>query len=127
MNNRGQSLVLFVLILPIIVMFLALLIDMSLAVYQQNRTKGVVETTIVSVLDNNEFDKDKIINLLKKNITNIEVDKLEINDNVIYLEVNNNVKSVFGKILNFDIYKIKVSMCGNYTNKVVRKGSNCDE
>lgn len=87
-NNRGQTLVLFILILPIILSLLLLLINYGILSYEKLNLSSNVKQAIEYGLNfkknndinstnylNNEEIKKRIENLLNKNIT---FDKLDI-------------------------------------------------
>ena len=119
MNKKGQSLVIFVLILPVIALLIAFFIDSSLSIMEKNKLEGIILSNMKEALNKEIYDKEKIENAIKKNddinvTVNIIEDKLEIN-------ANSNKKSVFGKILNFDYYKLEFNYCANYTDKKINK------
>ena len=119
MNKKGQSLVIFVLILPVIALLIAFFIDSSLSIMERNKLEGIILSNMKEALNKEIYDKEKIENAIKKNddinvTVNIIEDKLEIN-------ANSNKKSVFGKILNFDYYKLEFNYCANYTDKKINK------
>ena len=87
MKSRGQTLVLFVILIPLIIMFAAFIVE----------------------------DINKIKELFLKN--DFEVDKLEVSfGDELRIKNENEIDSIFGKILGFDKYKIKVDITG-YKNE----------
>ena len=60
MNNKGQSLITFVLILPLIVMFIAFFIDSSLSIIEKNKLDGIVYDNMKVALNKEIRDIDKI-------------------------------------------------------------------
>lgn len=115
MNNKGQTMVLFVLLLPIISIILCLVVDISLLTLEKNKVQNIVKETIKNELNNDnlilEDSKNRINNIINKNIENALID-LEINDNSIKVTVFKDYNGILLNALNKDGYKIKVSYRG---------------
>ena len=119
MNKRGQSLVTFILIIPLITLFLAFFIDSSLMLLEKNKIDGVIKNNMEISLKENIRDTAKIKNVIKKNI-DIDV-TIDIVDDTLKVIANGNKKSVFSKILDFSWYKLEFNYCGNYLDKKIEK------
>jgi hypothetical protein len=119
MNNRGQSLIMFVLILPLIALFIAFFIDSSLSLMEKSKLDGIITSNMEEALKNDIRDEDKIRNAIKKN------DKMDIIVSVVEDElrviVKLNKKSIFAKILNFEYYSLNFNDCASYTTKEINK------
>ena len=119
MNKHGQSLVTFVLIIPLITLFLAFFIDNSLMLLEKNKIDGIIENNMKVSLKEDIRDTEKIKKAIKKNI---DIDaNVYVLDNTLKIEANGNKKSVFSKILDFSWYKLEFNYCGNYLNKKIDK------
>ena len=119
MNNHGQSLIMFVLILPLIALLMAFVIDSSLSLMEKNRIDGIITSNMQNALNNDIKDEDSIRNAINKNekmdvLVSIVEDDLKI-------IAKSDKKSVFGKILNFEYYKLEFNYCANYTYKKINK------
>ena len=123
MNNKGQSLVTFVLILPIIVFFLAFFIDSIYGIMEKNRLEGIISDNLEIVLKEDIKDEEEIINVLKENDKDMII-KLDIIDDDIKLNVKSNKKNIFGKIFNHQEYNLEFNYCGNYQDKKI---NNCKQ
>lgn len=121
MNNRGQSLVLFVLILPIIILLLAVFIDMSLATYQKSKIESIGKTIAYNAINEN-LDIKEVNNLIDKNIKELVYKKVNIIDDILYIELSGQQKSIFGNILKFKVYDTKVLLKANYITKKINIG-----
>lgn len=78
-NNKGQALVEFVILLPIIIMILFIVIDFAFIFYNKNSLEGVMEE--VSLYQQNGKSYDEIKEILDTDTTikyNYQGDKLEI-------------------------------------------------
>ena len=76
MDKKGQTLVVFVLLIPLFMILAALIIDNSMIVNEKLHLKNVTKDIIRNDLIKTQIDNDKIKMLLKKN--NIPTDELEI-------------------------------------------------
>ena len=110
MNKRGQTLIIFVMLIPIILTMAALVIDVGLLYYKKNEYVGIVEESI------KEYFKDEDILSAKKTLTlnGVSLDDTEINvsDNEITVTLDTKVDSIFGKVIRINEYEIKVSRVG---------------
>lgn len=119
MNNRGQSLIMFVLVLPLLSMFIAFFIDSSLSIMEKNRLDGIITSNMKEALNNDIRDEEKIKASIKKNesmdvLVSIVEDELRV-------IAKSNKQSVFGKLLNFNYYKLDFNYCANYLDKKINK------
>lgn len=121
MNNKGQSLIIFVLILPVLVLFVAFLIDSSLSIMEKNKVDGIITSNMENALNSDIRDILKIKNAIIKS-EKMDVDVNIVDDNLI-IKTKSTKKSVFGKILDFSWYKLDFNYCGNYLDKKINK--NC--
>ncbi|MGN1000998.1 MAG: TadE/TadG family type IV pilus assembly protein [Bacilli bacterium] len=103
-NNRGQTLVIFVLFLPIIILFIAYVLDVTNANYEKNRMQNLANMALES---SKEFDEENIKNIISKNDEDIDVDVKEENDKV-QIKMVKRVKTIFGKIIGRDYYDVTV-------------------
>lgn len=110
MNKRGQTLIIFVMLIPIILTMAALVIDVGLLYYKKNEYTAIVEESI------KEYFKDEDILSAKKTLTlnGVSLDDTEINvsDNEITITLDTKVDSIFGKVIRINDYEIKVSRVG---------------
>ena len=121
MNNKGQSLIIFVLILPLIVLFVAFLIDSSLSIMEKNKIDGIITSNMQKSLNNDIRDILKIKNAIIKS-EKMDID-VNIVDDKLVVKAKSTKKSVFGKILNFSWYELDFNYCGNYLDKKINE--NC--
>lgn len=98
LNNRGQSLVIFVIVLPILLLFISYVFDVITINYEKNRLNNIE----VQVKDNiNTLTDDEIVMLVNKNDKEINID---IKGNEIKL--SKSIKGIFNKITNQEYYNI---------------------
>lgn len=120
-NRRGQVLVLFIMILPVLLIGAACLIDSSYMLYQKNRLDHINMDVLNSVGNNIDTSEEEIERLILMNDAKIVNEDISIEktdtmvsnisiDNYIYVD------SIFGKLIGFDEYKVKSSIGVNYNS-----------
>ncbi len=122
MNKKGQTLVLFILFIPLFIIIGALIIDSGIIIKEKIRLENITKM----VINDYYYEKDEINiennikDIFKKN--NIKTDNLIIEHNNTYLIIKNNyyINSIFGKIIKLEKYNIKVSYKGYLDNEIIR-------
>ena len=102
MNKKGQSLVMFVIMLPLMILALALVVDVGLMYNAKIRGERLLEEAKEKNLDLKEY--------FKINDIDAEIKNSSANDKNCDI-INYRVESVFGKIIKIDDYLIEVSDC----------------
>ena len=106
MNNKGQVLVLFVILLPIILILLIGIIELGNIYLDKQKTNDEIKNIIKDNLKNyDETTNKKIEILIEKNIKDIEEKNIFTSEDEIRVYVKQN-KNFFGKKLKIE-YKIK--------------------
>ena len=114
LNNHGQTLIIFVILLPILLALMAFVVDISYMYNEkfhlENTTKMIIKNNYKNRLDNGI--ENKIKDLYKKN--DIKINNLKIESTTNYLKIKNNynIDSIFGKIVGLKKYKIKTNLKG---------------
>lgn len=122
MNKKGQVLVAFVLLIPIVIMFLGLTIDVGINLTVRKRIDDTLNNIISYSLKNKEIITQDFI---EENIKeNLEYDSLNIllDEEKIEINLSKKTKSVFGNLLKIGINKIEIGLTGNFeTGEISRK------
>ena len=122
MNNKGQTLVVFVIILPIILMIFTLIIDLGFLYIEKRNIDNNVYDIVEYYLDNiDDINiETKVKELLNKNIK--DIDDIIINDELEYIEVRvlKTRKSIYSIITNET--KIDIVYKGFKEDKKIIKG-----
>lgn len=117
MNNKGQTLVLFVIILPFLFIIVSFIVDTGLLSLEKNKINNTVKDSIKDVMKNNR-NSDELVNLINKNIDNVKIDYLSMESGILYLQIS---KEYNGIIFN-QKYNIKLSFKAYMEdNKVIIK------
>ena len=101
MNKKGQSLVMFIIFLPLMIMALALVVDVGIMYNAKIKGERLLEEGKEKGLDIEKYFE----------LNDIKIDKNSSKIEEGCVIINYRVESVFGKILNIDDYKIEVSDC----------------
>lgn len=105
MNNKGQTLVLFVLILPIIIFIMLLVIDVSnmfITKQELNNINKIVLNYGLDIIEEENIDI-KLEELINKNILNNE-HTIKIDNGIIEVEIKKNIQGIITKK---KIYEVK--------------------
>ena len=116
MNNKGQVLVIFVILLPIFIMILTFVIDLGMLSIEKRKVYNNTYDALEYYLDSN--DKDKTIKLIENNIEDIEVN-IEDSENSVEISVSKEYKGIYNIIYDNEI---KITYIGNKETKKIIKG-----
>ena len=122
LNNHGQSLVMFILMIPILVGVMILVIDIGNTIVYKSHTDGVIEMVLDLALDK-KIDESQIRDLLNENIRDNQ-NIITISDNEINIESTGYVKGIFSNLFGFRGFYIKSSYAGvkeNNKNVISKK------
>lgn len=115
-NNKGQSLVMFVLIIPIFLLILTLVYDVGNAIYEKDRLSNTNYLTIEYGLNNiDTVTENDLKNLIEQNTSNLKYIYITIEENQIEIKMEKDAKSIIGKMFNFNLVKI----ISHYKGKII--------
>ena len=105
MNNKGQTLVLFVLMLPIIIFIMLLVIDVSNMVITKQELNNINKMVLNYGLDiiEEENIENKLEDMINKNISTNE-HTIKIDDGTIEIDLKTEIKGIITKK---KIYEVK--------------------
>lgn len=124
LNNKGQSLVMFILIIPIFLLIMTLVYDVGNAIYEKNKLSNLSYMTIQYGLDNIEsIDENELISLIMKNVDNPKLISVLIENGKIEIKLTKDVKGIIGKMFNFDLITVVSEYHGEIINgkKVIER------
>ncbi len=128
-DSRGQVLVAFVLLIPVILMLLALIVDVGFLYVEKRKTDNVVKDIINYGLDNINLQEvtlqEKITKLINSNLDDVQRLDIQIDANSIEINITRDKQSIFSNIYKDASYKIASDYVGDITDLVkdIRKGS----
>ena len=114
LDNKGQTLIMFVILIPVLLILMALVIDIAYLYRENAKLQSTTKTVIKDLYDkkNNDNIEELVLELYKKN--NINTKNLKVQTNNEYLKIINTyeIDSVFGKVIGIKKYEVKVSLKG---------------
>lgn len=121
MNNKGQTLVIFVMLLPLFLCLLAYITDTSYLFYEKNKLDDVNKMVINYKMNHIEANKEKVKNYIMKNGETIKIEKMDMNDKSVTIKLSKKVKSIFGSIVGKNYYDITSYYRGTIDTKRIGK------
>lgn len=115
MNNKGQTLVVFIIFIPVIILLMAFIVDTSLMYIAKSKLNDLSKTIIKEIYDI-EDKNSKVEELLNVNEINYNNYDIEINDNKVKLSIEEEIDSVFGSMIGNESYTIKSEITGYKDN-----------
>ena len=113
MNNKGQSLALFVILIPLILMLGVYAVDIGYMKYNQNKLDLVNKEVIDYALDNiSDLNKEKLRDLILLNDEEVKTINIKEINNGIQIEIDKSFKGLFGYFVNKDLYDVKSTFKG---------------
>lgn len=122
LSNKGQSLALFVIFIPFIIMFGCLVIDLGFAKYNKNKLNELTKMVVrygVKHIDADPYNE--MVDLLYQNDDLVDNYKIEVkpDEKIVSVSVDKATKGFFGKIINKEIYKEKSSYVGKIEDEKI--------
>lgn len=111
LNNKGQTLIMFVLLIPLILLIMALVIDTSFVYKEKIKFQSITKTILRNTYDKRyeQNFEEYVGNLYQKNKINTDNLKIKVNENDIIVKNDYKINSIFGRIIGIKNYKIKLS------------------
>lgn len=114
MNNKGQVLVLFVLLIPVLLLAVAFVIDIGLLMEDKKHLDISIKESVyygLNNIDSSELEL-KIQELLNKNVKNIEQITINQDDDYLEVDVKKDYKGLFTFLFKNNIYEIESTYYG---------------
>lgn len=110
-NNRGQVLVAFALIMPLLLIIVAIFLDFGFIAIKKRQVINTVDEALEYALKHKEDEEleQKVTFLLKKNIEDVDDLEIKIEDNKIKIDIKVKLNSKFEKIFDNDLYEIEIT------------------
>lgn len=111
LNSKGQTLIMFILLIPLILVIMALVVDTSFVYKEKIKFQSVTKTIMKTTYENKDATdfNDKIINLYKKNEIYTNNIVIKVNSDSVVIKNQAKVKSIFGNIIGIKNYEVKFS------------------
>ena len=115
LNNKGQSLAIFVIFVPVFIMIGTFVVDVSFAKYNERRLDNLNKQVINYGLKHiDEEPYDNMVDLIYQNDSDIDSYEININNETkeISVALSKSTKGFFGSIVGKEIYNEKSSLKG---------------
>lgn len=115
LNNKGQSLAIFVIFVPVFIMIGTFVVDVSFAKYNERRLDNLNKQVINYGLKHiDEEPYDNMVDLIYQNDSDINSYEININNETkeISVTLSKSTKGFFGSIVDKEIYNEKSSLKG---------------
>ena len=122
LDNKGQTLVLFVLLIPVMIIVMILVIDMGNLFNEKKKLDNIGKIATRYGLEHysdSNIEND-IINLVKENDNDIINIDISISNNI-EINLNKEINGIFGKIINKNIYKVNSNYIGYISDKKIKR------
>lgn len=118
MNKNGQTLILFVILLPILLLLFAVVIDTGLVLKEQTKLNSTLRTILKTTYQKKDEEgyEERVKELCSQN--NLPTSDLQIEvEDTIKISNTYEIESIFGKVVGIKSYKMKSSLKGIMTNE----------
>lgn len=118
LNNKGQSLILFVLIFPILLLILVLVIDIGRVIVRKQELDNINKIALNYGLDKiNEFNlEDIVLDIINLNDNSIDKINFIFENDKIYLSLYDDVDTYLGNVINISLFNVESSFVGYMNN-----------
>ena len=118
LNNKGQTLVLFVVLLPILLFVIVLVIDIGMIMTSKQDLSNINYMMVDYGLDNLGKDnlEDEITNYIILNNDNLEEIEVKVIEYEVYIHMKKREKSLIGQIFNINNFEIISEYKGTIVN-----------
>lgn len=115
LNNKGQSLVMFIVIIPILIIILAFVYDIGTVIYEKNSLSNTNYMVIDYGLSNiDKVSENELIDLVLKNNKKVNNVSVIIENKTINIKIIKEYKGVIGKMFNFNLTEIVSEYKGEF-------------
>ena len=115
MNNKGQVLVLFILIIPVLMLGAAYIVDNIYISYHTNRLNNI-NSLVIKDTTINKLTEEDIVEYVNKNDADINVEVIYVDSNKIKITLTKRIKSIFGGIIGKSYYDLNSTKSLNLVN-----------
>lgn len=122
MKNRGQALILFILLLPLLLLILTIILNIGLTSIEIKKTDNKIKQIIEDSL-NNDLEESKINQLIMTNLDNIISKEIIKQNNTLEIKIIRKIEVLYPSIINYNIKSYEVTYKGIKEDKIkiVRK------
>ena len=120
MNRKGQVLVSFLLILPLLLILLVFIVDMGLMKVSVRKVEHVIKEAITYELKSSEISDSRVNDYIKNNLSDIKDINIVVGTDNIKVSVSVYKKSIFNSLIKNKNYTISKSYYGYKENDKIK-------
>lgn len=121
LNNKGQSLVVFVILLPILLLFMAFIFELGNITYLKNKYENEIKSTIEYGLKHQEDEnlESKLNRLLDENLEGNK--EINITESSIEIHITHNPNGIYSEIFK-QKFEIDLTYIGQFaTGQIIKE------
>ena len=121
LNSKGQSLVVFVVLLPILLLFMAFIFELGNITYLKSKYENEIKSTIEYGLKHQEDEnlKSKLNRLLDENLEGNK--EISITENSIEIHITHNPNGIYSELFKKQ-FEINLTYIGQFdTSKIIKE------
>ena len=123
LNNKGQTLVLFVMLLPIMLLVMVLVFDIGKSIVEKQKLDNISFMIVSygiehSKDDNIEGTLKELVTLNYKDATDVEI---LVKDDHVSVSLSGKVKGVFGNLVGKSFFEVRSYYIGNINDKKIKR------
>lgn len=108
LNNKGQSLIMFIIIFPIFLFIITLIYDVGNAIYEKNSLSNINYIVVeYALLNIDTIREEDIVDLINENDNDVNDISIMIINNSVDITLEKDIKGVFGKIFDFNLTSVR--------------------
>lgn len=123
LNNRGQTLVLFVMLLPIMFLVMVLVFDIGKCMLEKQKLNSISSMAVSYGIEHSNDDdiENKINELIILNCKDVSNIVIDVNDDYISVDLSEGVKGIFGSLVGKSSFKVRSYYIGNINDKKIKR------
>ena len=123
LNNKGQSLVMFIIFMPVLLLMLTLVYDIGNGLYEKEKISNVNYMTVSYGLDNiDKVEEQDLIDIIMKNTNNLDSVSVNIENDTIDIKIDKDIKGIIGGTFNVSLIEVR----SEYTGKIIDGNKNIE-
>lgn len=117
LNNKGQSLVMFIIFMPVLLLMLTLVYDIGNGLYEKEKLSNVNYMTVSYGLDNiDKVEEQDLIDIIMKNTNNLDNISVNIENDTIDIKIGKDIKGIIGGTFNVSLIEVRSEYIGKITD-----------
>lgn len=123
LDNKGQTLVLFVMLLPIMLLLMILVFDIGKLIYSKQELNHISSMIVSYGMEHYDEDdiENELVELVLLNCDDVRNVSVNVSDEEVLVDIERMGDSIFGNIINIDMFEVRSSYIGNVTDNKIKR------